>query len=188
MFRLFILLSAIPIVITFAIRWWFGTRIISAKRHQQCSCDLEKWDHAFGSENLPPSKSGDAIIFATALRKSALADWRTREPKAAASREGTRRFGMAVPPLAAMCAILGLIVGRIPAAGAIAIFLGAIAFAAIIAYLGIAPELKAIISTSRRLRETRIFPRRDDEDAVIEAANALAWKEAAPPIFNLIQR
>lgn len=188
MFRLLILLAALPIVITFVIRWWFGTRVISGAGRRQCSCDLEKWNRAFGEENLPPSKSGDAILFAQALRKTALAEWRTREPKAAISREGTRRFGLAVPPLAAMGAILGLIVGRIPFTGVLAIFLIAIAFAAVISYLSIAPELKAILTTSRRLRDTRIFPRSDDEEAVIAAANALAWKEAAPPVFNLIQR
>lgn len=188
MFRILIILAALPILITFVVRWWFGTRVIAANKRRQCSCDLEKWERAFGNASLPPSKSGDAILFATAMRKTALADWRTRDPKAALSREGTRRFGLAVPPLAAMGAILGLIVGRIPFTGVLAIFLIAIAFAAIISYLSIAPELKAVLTASRRLRDTRVFPRSDDEEAVIAAANALVWKEAAPPVFNLIQR
>lgn len=188
MFRLLIILAVIPIVIAFVVRWWFGLRVISSIGRHQCRCDLEKWDRAFGSEHIPVSKSADAVIFADLLRKSALADWRTRDSKAAISREGARRFGMAVPPLAAMGAILGLIVGRIPFTGVLAIFLIALAFAAVIAYLGIAPELKAIITTSRRLRDNHIFPRSEDEEAVIRAANALVWKEAAPPVFNLIQR
>ena len=187
-FRILTLLAALPIVIAFVARWWYGMRIISTAGRHQCTCDLEKWNQAFGSDNLPISKSGDALIFADLLRKSALADWRTRDAKAALSREGARRFGTAVPPLAAMIAILGMIVGRIPFTGALAIFLLAIAFAVIISYLSIAPELKAILITSRRLRDTRIFSRSDDEVAVIEAATALAWKEAAPPVFNLIQR
>ncbi|MFD2257675.1 hypothetical protein ACFSSA_13410 [Luteolibacter algae] len=188
MFRLLILLAALPIIIAFVVRWWFGMRILAEKGKLQCKCDIGRWEKAFGSENLPVSQVGDAVIYADFLRKSALVDWGARDPKAATSREGARRFGMAVPPLALMIAILAIIVGKIPIAGAIAIFLLAIAFSVIISYLSIATELKAILITSRRLRDTAVFHRRDDEDAVIEAATALAWKEAAPPVFNLIQR
>lgn len=138
--------------------------------------------------HLPASSSGDLITYADLFRKTALADWRVRDKKTAISREGTRRFGMAVPPLTAMIVILGIMVGRITPTYAIAIFLLAAAFSAIIAYLSIAPEIQALLITSRRLRSSGIFHRRDDEDAVIEAAIALTWKEAAPPIFNLIQR
>jgi hypothetical protein len=186
--RLLIIIAALPIVITFVIRWWFGLRVLASSKRRQCRCDLDKWERAFGSENLPPSDSGDAILFATALRKAALEDWKTREPKAAISREGTRRFGLAVPPLAAMVAIMASLVGRIPFTMALAIFLLAIAFSAVISYLSITTELKAILIICRRLQDSRIFTRRDDEEAVIEATRALAWKEAAPPIFNLIQR
>jgi hypothetical protein len=187
-FRLLILIAALPIVAAFVARWWFGMRILSSEGRRQCSCDLALWEKTFGAENLPPSKSGDARIYAALLRKSALADWSTRDSKAAASREGARRFGMAVPPLSLMVAVLAIFVGKIPITGAIAIFLLAIAFAVIISYLSIAPELNAILKASRRLRESGIFHRRDDEDAVIDAANALVWKEAAPPVFNLIQK
>lgn len=188
MFRLLILIAALPIVAAFLARWWFGMRVLSTEGRRQCSCDLDKWEKTFGPGNLPPSKNGDATLFAALLRKSALAHWATRDPKAAASREGARRFGMAVPPLSLMIAVLAVIVGKIPIAGAIAIFLLAIAFSVIISYLSIAPELNAILISSRRLRDTGIFHRRDDEDAVIETANAIAWKEGAPPVFNLIQR
>lgn len=188
MFRLLILLAALPVVAAFLARWWFGMRILASAGRRQCSCNLDRWEKTFGSASLPPSEKGDAGIFAAKLRESALADWKTRNPKAAASREGARRFGMAVPPLSLMIAILAIIVGKIPIAGAIAIFLLAIAFSVIISYLSIAPELNAILLTSRRLRDSGVFRRRDDEDAVIEAARALVWKEAAPPVFNLIQR
>ncbi len=126
-------------------------------------------------------------MFAELLRKSALADWRERDRKLAISREGTRRFGMAVPPLTAMIVILGIVVGRVTPSFGIAIFLLATAFSAVIAYLSIAPEINAILTTARKLRTSGIFHRRDDEDAVIQAAVAIAWKEAAPPIFNLLQ-
>ncbi len=163
-------------------------KVLAETGKRQCRCDLEKWVKAFGPENLPLAKEADARVYAELLRKTSLADWRTRDPKAAASRESARRFGMAVPPLALMVAILAVFVAKIGVTMAIAIFLLAIAFAAVISYLGIAPELNAMLTTSRRLRDLHIFPRSDDEEAVIAATSALVWKEAAPPVFNLIQR
>lgn len=188
MFRLLILLAALPIIAAFVARWYFGMRIIAAVGRRQCRCDIEKWHSAFGEQNLPVAKEADAVVYAELLRKCSLEDWKTRDPKSAASREGARRFGMAVPPLSLMIAVLAIVVGKIPIAGAIAIFLLAIAFSAFISYISIAPELRAILITSRRLRDAGIFYRRDDEDAVIKTLTALAWKEAAPPVFNLIQR
>ncbi len=189
MFRLLILIALIPIMAALFARWFYGIRPLRRRVAQrQCRCDLAKWENAFGSEHLPLSKQADAQVYAELLRKNALADWRTREPKAAASREATRRFGMAVPPLTAIILILAFIVAKIPISAAIAIFLLAIAFAILAAYLTIAPELKANLVTTRRLRSTNVFPRRDDEDAVISCANALVWKEAAPPILKSIQK
>lgn len=186
--RLLILLAALPIIVTLVVRWWFGLRLLKSSLEHPCTCNLEKWKQTFGEQQLPVTSSGNSIMFAELLRKTALADWRVRDKKAAIAREGTRRFGMAVPPFSAMIVILAVVVGRIPLAYGIAIFLIATAFSAIIAYLSIAPEIQALLITSRRLRESGIFHRRDDEDAVIQAAVALSWKEAAPPIFNLIQR
>lgn len=188
MFKLLIIISAFPIIAAFLLRWWFGTRLLSSTGTRQCSCNLGKWEETFGKDTLPPSATADASVHAELLHKAALADWKTREPKAAATREAVRRFGMAVPPLTAMVAILGMLVGRIPFGIVIGIFFLSIALAATFAYLGLAPELRTIALTARRLRDTRIYARRDDEDAVIQAATALAWKDAAPPIFNLIQR
>lgn len=188
MVRLLILIAALPIAAAFLVRWWLGLRVLSSEGRRQCSCDLALWEKTFGTENPPPSKSGDARIFAETLRKHALNDWKTRDPKAATSREGVRRFGMAVPPLSLMIVILGIIVGRIPAIWAIPVFLLALACAVIVSYLSIAPELNAMLIAARRLRGSGVFHRRDDEDAVITAATALVWKESAPPVFNLIQR
>lgn len=188
MSRLLIIIAVVPILITFILRWWFGLRHIASLKTQQCTCNLEKWQDTLGDGYLPASSSGDLIIYADLLRKSALADWKIRDSKTAISREASRRFSMAVPPLTAMIVILGAVVGRVPPVYAIAIFLLSIAFTASVSYLSLAPELKAILVTSRRVRDRRIFPRKDDEDAVIQTAISLAWKEAAPPIFNLIQR
>lgn len=186
--RLLILIAILPILITLAVRWWFGLRLLKSSAELPCECDLGKWNQTFGEKNLPGAATGSVITYAEHFRKAALADWRERDKKSAMSREGTRRFGMAVPPLTAMIVILGIMVGRITTSYGIAIFLLATAFSATLAYLSIASEINALLITSRRLRASGIFRRRDDEDAVIQTAVALTWKEAAPPIFNLIQR
>ncbi len=186
MFRLAILLAAIPIIAALFARWYFGTRILSRTGTRQCSCDLNRWEKSFGSAHLPLAEKADAQVYANLLHETTLQEWRTREPKSAASREGARKFGMAVPPLAAIVAILALIVGKIPISGVFAIFLVSTALAVIFAYLSIAPELKAILATSRRLRDTRVFHRSDDENAVIATTKALAWKKVAPPVLNLL--
>jgi hypothetical protein len=186
--RLLIVIALLAILIALAVRWWFGLRLLKSYAELSCSSDLEKWKQTFGEIHLPTSSSADLITYADLFRKVAMADWRERDKKSAISREGTRRFGMAVPPLTAMIVILGIMVGRITPTYAIAIFLLATAFSAVISYLSIAAEINALTISARRLRSSGIFSRRDDEDAIIQAAVALTWKEAAPPIFNLIQR
>ena len=186
--RLLILLAALPILAAFVGRWWFGLKILAQYGRHQCKCDIERWNHTFGADNLPISATGDARIYADFLRKAALLDWKTREPKAAGSREGTRRFCTAVPPLSLMIAILALFVAKIGVSMAIAIFLSAIAACAITSYLSIAPELKAVLTATRRMKDAGIFQRSDDTEAIGHAAIALVWRESAPPIFNLIQR
>jgi hypothetical protein len=186
--RLLILISIIPILITFAVRWWLGIRLLKSNQNIQCRCDLEKWKESFGEEHLPAFPSGDLITVAELFRKTTLTEWRMSNPKAAASRESTRRFGVAVPPLTAMVVILGMLVGRIPPAYGIAGFLLATAFTAVLSYVSIAPEIHAILTSAKRLRASGACHRRDDEDALIQLAIAISWKEAAPPIFNLLQR
>jgi len=186
--RLLLIISLIPIVIAFVVRWWFGTRIITTLGHKEAQCNLDKWQNTFGSDLLPPSNREKTVIYAELVRKSALLEWKIRDPKAAKSREAVRNFGMAVPPLSLMCAVMGFFVGSITISVVILIFLIALALASTFAYLSIGQELQALLITSRRLRDARVFPRSDDESAVLNTATALCWKEAAPPIFKLIQK
>lgn len=188
MSRLLIILALLPILAALGLRWWFGLRKYHSIGKRQCTADLEKWTNSFGPANTPLAKTADARIFAAHLRNAALLDWNQRDQKAAGTREGTRRFGLAVPPLTALIVTFAVLVGKLPVMAAIALFLLAIAFAATFSYLTLAAESRAIAISSRRLRDTRIFPRRDDEDAVIEAAKALVWIEAAPPVLRLLQR
>lgn len=188
MWRLLLLLSVIPIALALVSRWWFGMRVLATEGRRPCRCDLARWMPAPGDTAVIHRAEETAGEFGRQLRLKALAEWRERDPKAAASREGSRRFGTAVPPLSGIIAVFGALVAKIPVMGAIAIFLAATAVAAVIGLLALAPELRAIALTARKFRENRSFTRSEDEDAVVNCAVAHAWKEAVPPILGMLQR
>jgi hypothetical protein len=187
MWRLLFLFSILPIAAALIARWWFGLRVIEECGGAACRCDLEKWTPSVETSSSPQRAEQPAAEFGRQLRLSALADWRISDPKAAASRENSRRFGIAVPPLSGIVAVMAIIVAKSPQV-AISLFLAAVAFSAVVGLLSIAPELVAISAAAKKLRDKRCFVRRDDEDAVVRCAMAYAWKETLPPIFSLLQR
>jgi len=183
MIRLLLILSILPLAIALAARWWFGVRVLAMDGSRPCRCDLSRW--------FPPP--GDAAVVHRAeqsaeefgqLRLKALAEWQESDPRAAASRDKTLRFGTAVPPLSGGVAVLAVIVGKIPMMGAIAILLAATALATVMNVLSLLPELTAIARAARKVRDAHNFPRRDDEDAVIRCAISHAWNAALPPILR----
>ncbi len=188
MWRFLLVLSILPIVVALLIRWWFGLRVLAKQGRRLCRCDTNRWQDAFETAITPPEEELPAGRFGENLRRAALVLWIAREPKAAKSREGSRRFGLAAPPLSGLIAVFALFAAKIPVTGALAIFFCATAFACVIGLLTLAPELRAIAATARHLRESRVFHRKDDEDAVVESAIAHAWNEAIPPVLRLNQR
>ena len=188
MWRLLFLFSAIAIAAVLIARWWFGMRVLQTEGQRPCRCDLDRWMPAPGDEAVIHRAEGTAFEFGKQLREKALAEWKERDPKAAAARESSRRFGLAVPPLSGIVALMAVLVAKIPIIGAIAAFLAATSLAAVLGILSLAPELQAIMVTGRKLRENKSFPRRDDEDAVIQCAIAHAWKESLPPVLQMLQK
>jgi hypothetical protein len=188
MFKMVVIICLIPIALALAARWWFGVRVLALEGGRACRCDLKRWLPSPGDEAIVHRADQTARDFGRELRTKALAAWREQNPKAAASRENTRRFGLAVPPLSGVVAVFALLVGKIPVMGAIAIPVGATAIAALMGILTLPPELAAIHRAARKVREDRNFPSRDDEDAVIRCATAHAWDAALPPILRWLQR
>ena len=188
MFRLILLIALFPIAIALAARWWFGLRVLLMNGSRSCRCDLARWLPAPGDEAIIHRAEESAAEFGRQLRLKALAEWKERDPKSAASRENTRRFGLAVPPLSGVVAVFALLVGKVPVMGAITIFVGATALAALLGLLTLPPELSAITRTARKVREEKNFPIDDDENAVIRCASAHAWDVALPPILRWMHR
>jgi hypothetical protein len=93
---------------------------------------------------------------------------------------------MAVPPLTIAVVLFALIAARIPIPGAIAIFLASTALSSAMGILSIGAELRAVALFSKRVRESRVFSRQDDEEAVLRCAVAEVWLDSLPPILRWI--
>jgi hypothetical protein len=188
MWRLLFIFSAIPIIAALVCRWFFGLRVLADEGKRSCRCDLATWMPPPDDSAVIHRADESAAEFGRQLRLKALAEWREQDPKAAAARENSRRFGMAVPPLSGIIAVFAVLVAKIPIMGGISCVLAATALSSALGVLSLAPELGAIARTAKKLREIKSFPRRDDEEAVIRCAVAHAWKETMPPILSLLQR
>jgi cobalamin biosynthesis protein CobD/CbiB len=187
MWRLLLLFSILPIGAALLLRWWFGLRVLESLGGRPCRCDPARWDQALGS-GQPAMCAAAAPVgeLGERLRLAALAQWQQREPKRAAARESSRRFGLAVPPLSAIVAVFAAILAKIPVTGALVIFIAATALATVFGLLSLGAELRAIALAARNLRAARAFVRSEEEDAVIEAAIARAWCETVPPVLRLL--
>lgn len=186
MWRLIFLLSILPIVAALVARWYFGLRVLNSEGRRPCAADPIRWEVYLGNNPPVETKDAPAQEFGKLLRLRALADWSTRDKKQAASRESAKKFGLAVPPLALIIAVFALLVAKIPFLGAVAILFASTALSAAFGLLTLGTELRAIAVTTRRLRESRAFVRKDDEDAVASCAVAHAWAESIPPILRFL--
>ncbi len=188
MFRLILFISLFPIAIALVARWWFGMRILAARGGRACRCDLGRWLPMPGDEAVIHRAEESAAGFGKQLRIKALAEWKEQDVKAAQARANSLRFGMAVPPLSGIVAVMAVLVGKVPVTGAIAILLGATALSAAFGLLTLPAELTAISRMARKVRAEKQFPNSDDEDAVIRCASAHAWDVALPPILRCLHR
>jgi hypothetical protein len=188
MFRLLLFFSLLPLALALIARWWFGTRVLASHGKRMCRCDLKVWTPAPGDETLVHRAEETAAEFGNQLRRKALYEWRESDPKSANSREHSRRFGIAVPPLGAVVAVLAVIAGKIPVLGAIAIFIAAVALSAVLGILALPPELTAIARSSKRIRDQRAFSSSEDDEAIARCASAYAWEQALPPVLRMLQK
>lgn len=167
-------------------RVWFGKQVVFGKGVQSCRLEVDRWSGFLGTTVNLPSGQATAAELGRQLRRAAIGEWRLSDPRAARAREAARRFGLAVPPLTIAVVLFALIAHRIPVPGALAIFLAATAVSSVLGLLSIGAELRAVAALSKRLRGRRIFPREEDEDAVIACAAADVWLDALPPILRWI--
>lgn len=188
MYRLLLIASLVPIVLVLALRWWYGLRVLANKGGDPCRCDLKRWLPAPGDGSTVHRAESSAGEFGRQIRLKAMALWQEENPRAYRSRENTRRFGMAVPPLSGIIAVFAVLVAKIPVIGLVALPLLATALAGVLGVLSLPAELAAITRHARKIREERAFPNSEDEDAAIRCAIAHAWDLALPPVLRLLHK
>lgn len=188
MWRLILIFSVVPIAAAMAARWWFGTKVLLENGGRPCRYDPSRWNPSPDGSPGEPASEQSAFELGRLLRVRAMEEWNQADPKGAKSRASSKRFGMAVPPISGIVAVMAFLVAKVPVMGAISAILAATAVSAALGILSLPPELAAITRSARKLREARGFPRSDDEDAVIRCALAHAWKDTLPPILSLIQK
>ncbi|HEX5789725.1 MAG TPA: hypothetical protein VFY13_01170 [Luteolibacter sp.] len=188
MYRPLLLISLLIAIASILVRWWFGMRFLQEQGTRSCRCDLEAWLPAAGDPAKERSETATAWDFGDQLRRKALAQWSKDDPNSYRAREGSRRFGLAVPPLSLLVALFAMVVGKIPLVGAAAIFCVATAIACALGLMSLPAELAAVSRHAAKTRKARCFPNRDDEDAVIECALAHCWNRSLPPVLNWVEK
>lgn len=186
MFRILLLLSLPPILVALAARWWFGLRVLAEGCGKKTRADLTEWTPPADGKIIPAEDT--AAAHGARLHTQAMAEWKGEHPSAFTSRESSLRFGLAVPPFAAIIAIFAAIVGKLHVLPAIGVFLLAIALAAIVTLMTLPAELHAITRTADRVRKSGAFPSSVDFSNVCRCAIAHAWLRSVPRILRLIQR
>ena len=188
MLRLLLFFSLLPLALALIARWWFGSRVLDSYGKRQCRCDLELWTPAPDDKASVHRADASAKEFGNQLRQKALNEWRQSDPKSANSREQSRRFGIAAPPLSGVVAMLAVLAGKIPVLGAFAIFIATIALSSALGILALPPELTAIARTAKRARDQRAFPSSEDSEAIARCASAHAWEQALPPVLRMLKK
>jgi len=187
MYRLILIASLLPIIVVMLARWWFAVRVLGSVGKRGCHSDLRRWLPDPADKAVVHRAEESAAEFGRELRHKALGAWRADDPKAAATRAKTLRFGTAVPPLSALVAAFALLVGKLPVMGVFAVLFAATALAAAMALLTLPAELRAISRHAARIRGEKCFPNPDEEKAVIDCAIAHAWDATPPPILRWLQ-
>lgn len=106
-----------------------------------------------------------------------------REPQLAGKRVWALRFGHVFPVFTVICVVFALVVGKLPALWGLSIIVGSLGLAACAQVLTLACELRAATLASVVLEKKRIFPRFSDEEIVVPAIRAQAWRAIVPGLL-----
>jgi len=107
-----------------------------------------------------------------------------RDPKAIARRQWAIRFGHVFPVFTTMVVIFALIVARLAGLWGISIVMASCGLAACAQILTLAAERQAAALAAVVLEKKRLFPRLSDEEAVVSATRACAWRSILPGILS----
>ncbi|BDS06438.1 hypothetical protein NT6N_14780 [Oceaniferula spumae] len=107
-----------------------------------------------------------------------------RDPKAIARRAWAIRFGHVFPVFTTVVMVFALVVGRVPALWALAIVMTSLALAACAQIFTLTAERQAAELACVVIEKKRTLPRLSDEEAVVAATKAWAWRSILPGILS----
>lgn len=107
-----------------------------------------------------------------------------RDPKALARRRWAIRFGHVFPIFTTMVVIFAFVVARLAGQLGFGIIMASCGLAACAQILALSAELRASALAAVVLEKKRILPRLSEEEAVIAAARAHAWRSILPGILS----
>jgi len=107
-----------------------------------------------------------------------------RDPKVMARRRWAIRFGHVFPVFTTVVMTFALVVGRLHAVWALAVIMASCALAACAQLLTITAERQAADLACVVLEKKRTLPRLSDEEAVVSATRAWAWRSCLPGILS----
>ena len=107
-----------------------------------------------------------------------------RKPKLIARRRWAIRFGLVFPIFTTMVTVFALVVTRFGALWALAAILASCGLAAWAQLAALTAEREAAELATVVLEKKRIFPRLSDEEAIVSATRAHAWRSILPGILS----
>ena len=107
-----------------------------------------------------------------------------REPAVTAKRDWALRFGHVFPIFTTIVVIFAFAVGKLPVLWGLSIVVGSLGIASCAQVLALACERRAATLAAVVIEKKRIFPRLSEEEAVITAARAQAWRAIVPGFLS----
>jgi len=107
-----------------------------------------------------------------------------RDPQAIARRRWAIRFGHVFPIFTTLVVVFALAVAKLPFGWGMGVVMASLAVATVVQMMTVQTERQAAELACVVLEKKRIFPRLGEEESVIAATKALAWRGILPGILD----
>lgn len=107
-----------------------------------------------------------------------------RDPQAIARRRWAIRFGHVFPIFTTLVVVFALAVAKMPFVWGLGVVMASLAAATVVQIVAVQTDKQAAELACVVLEKKRIFPRVSEEESVIPAVKALAWRGVLPGVLD----
>jgi len=107
-----------------------------------------------------------------------------RNPAAVARRQWALRFGHVFPVFTLVVCVFAMLVGKLPLLWALSILFASLGIACCAQALAVAADRQAAVLAVVLLEKKRVLHRLTEEEAVVAATRAWAWRDAVPGLVS----